>query len=606
MKWFLLLILLMSPLLTLPVAADSPAAALALHLEAKVNPAAAACDRPIARWSGRLILPRPDEREADGSVWIEIHNAPDYSLRGRRLRLRWDNSRPECQWFDQVRCDIRFDAERLKKAQAAHRVVPLRLAEWTRVSPLESLAGARTHDDMYVELENPRIQGSSLVIALEPVQIRGSRMALVQFVGPAQGNWRTVAHWNPASRSFDGPRETVAIPARTYREDEPDTPITSTVDIENSPLNEKGFYIYGVRPQGVFQVMALEPRSLLALEPDRVVAGRKDGKKYYTDEHLRNMTSGLTRRTLVIPRDGARENALPADYLQKAWSVGREGIVVHLFGGRKFDGKPGNLLDRIGLHTGHFSFGIARVVTCPITGEPRFDINYLQVYAHTASGIISGCQKWHAYMGDLLRGWMYAIPVSDTIVQVPEMWPHDIDSWHTIPMEGFRRAVERMMAVYRVGGGTGISDVRPDISCVQDSHYALYAALRMFYDTFSRSEALRSWIEHNGKDHPGVRRFLQLNHLVKSLERVITPLGIVRADWRKHYENPIGTREPNIAMKVIRSLLSARSMFPRKANDVLLKLACDRGYHMWTILTAQIGGRIPGLSPLPPTSPTAH
>ncbi|EKD81670.1 MAG: hypothetical protein ACD_39C01697G0004, partial [uncultured bacterium] len=46
--------------------------------------------REIAIWSGCLILPEKNQRESDGSVWIQLHASPDKKLRGKILRLRWD------------------------------------------------------------------------------------------------------------------------------------------------------------------------------------------------------------------------------------------------------------------------------------------------------------------------------------------------------------------------------------------------------------------------------------------------------------------------------------------------------------------------------------
>lgn len=61
---------------------------------------------------------------------------------------------------------------------------------------------------------------------------------------------------------------------------------------------------------------------------------------------------------------------------------------------------------------------------------------------------------------------------------------------------------------------------------------------------------------------------------------------------------------PNAVAAVLNTVLGAKTMFPRHANDEILNLAADRGHSMWNILTVQVGGSIPGLLPKAPTSPT--
>jgi predicted Abi (CAAX) family protease len=290
-----------------------------------------------------------------------------------------------------------------------------------------------------------------------------------------------------------------------------------------------------------------------------------------------------------------------AGYISKNWPAGTRSIVVHLFGWRKntITGESGS--QALGIVTGHFAFGVACVVIDPFTGEKRFDIEYKQVYAHNNSAIISGAHKWHSYMGDLKRGWMYTIPVSDTIIQLPELMPYDIGGWKIDPLKGFSRVTEMMTAVYRTGAGGGVAMVRPDISCVQDSHYALYAALMVFENSILGSPKAAEWIKNNPQNE-SVKRFNSLISLTRQLKDRTTILGIARKDWRAHFSNPLGTRDPGKAEQVIRALLSIKSVFPRDGNDNLLNLAADRGVRMWSILTAMSGGKVEGLWPITPTS----
>ncbi len=591
------------------------AAALFLFLSSAPQQALAvtniSCYKPIAPWTGRLILPAANARTEDGSVLFEIHNSPRPELIGKTVRLRWNLSKAEDAWFSRLRPDLNFDAAKVETAKKHSLLLPVRLSGWKKVSPLESLAGARAEDDVYAALKSPVFQNGSLYINEEPVQICGSHVALVKFSGAANGNFRSVTHYNPAARAFSGPSETVSIAPRTYIPGKKDI-VSSTVDIEKSNFNYNGgYYIYGIPRSGGFEVMALEPRGANSLAPSQYLGGKANAKKYISSKHFSEMSPGMRRSTLIMPETAApltyarNDGGDTADYIRKNWPIGTYSIVVHLFGWRKntLTGESG--AQAFGIVTGHFAFGIASVIIDPFTGEKRFDIEYKQVYAHNNTGIISGAHKWHSYMGSLKRGWMYTIPVSDTIIQLPELMPYDIAGWKIDPLKGFSRVTEMMMAVYRTGAGSGVSMVRPDISCVQDSHYALYASLMVFENGILGSPKAVEWIKNNpGSD--GVKRFNSLRNLVQQLKDRTTILGVARKDWRAHFSNPLGTRDPGKAEQVIRALLSIKSVFPRDGNDNLLNLATDRSARMWSILTAMSGGKIEGLWPITPTSLVNH
>jgi predicted Abi (CAAX) family protease len=85
-----------------------------------------------------------------------------------------------------------------------------------------------------------------------------------------------------------------------------------------------------------------------------------------------------------------------------------------------------------------------------------------------------------------------------------------------------------------------------------------------------------------------------------------TTFGLAQGNWRQFFKNPLGTRNPNAVASLLNALLSKRSVFPRKGHDNLLRFAAERGYPMWTVLTCQVGGTIPEITPLAPSSPTAR
>lgn len=560
--------------------------------------------KPTGEWTGRLILPPEALREPDGSVLFEVHNSPMPELIGKTLRLRWDLSKPENMWFMSVRPDVIFPPKRMEDGLKNGLVLPMRIGGLSRVSPLESLAGAHATDDIDVMLKNPSYNENSLFIDQEPVQICGSHRALVRFEGPAEGDHRTVVHYNPATGNFDGATEKIYIP-RMYSAGKANRITSTTVDIEKSPLNEFGWYIYGKPSKGVFYTEALEPREPLTLRPSTAIVGKVNAKHFFSKLLFKDLAAGTVKNTLLIPEEekifsGSEDIE---KYIDSCWPVGKPCLVIHLFGWRNDTAseKKGPSAP-FGLVTGHFAFGIATVTADPFTGEKRFDIEYRQIYAHNNSAIVSGTVKWHNYMGSLRRGWMYTIPVSDTMIQIPELEPYDINGWKINPYRGLSRLLEIMAATYRTGGGSGIASVSPAISCVQDSHYALYGALMTFEKTIGGARQTIEWLSTKDALDPEVIRFMSLGMLVKDVKDRITILGLSRNDWKKNFDNPLGTRDPNIAETAVRTLLSLKSVFPRDGNDNLIFMAANRKCRVWSILTTMCGGKADGLTPVAPNS----
>lgn len=548
--------------------------------------------QPIGAWTGQLLPPSPDRRDPSGGVPFRVENSPMPELIGKIIWLRWNMAMPWDQWFQTLKFDVAIDPARLKKAREAGLNPPDSINGWKAVSPLESLACARP-GEMTVLLKNPEFQGDVLLINEEPVQICGEEMGLVRFIVPGDGDTYAAVHFDQGTGDFTGPTETVWMPRTHFSRS--NTPIarSSTVEIEKSSLNRDGWYIYGRREQGVFKVEALEPRAMMRLTADRTVNGREPVKEYISHEHFADLAYGMTRVTELVPdRD-------------HDWREGDKGLLIHLFGWRSHpDEKPGAGIP--GVITGHFAFGIAEVSRCPLSGEPRWDLEYRQAYAHNREGIVAGSMKWHCYSGSLNRGWMYTIPISDTIVHIPELEPYDFNGWEVQPWKGLNRQLEKMQAVYRTGAGSGISSVKPDLSCVQDSHCALYSALRTFEETIAKTGKVKEWLTAMGPESDEAKRYLRLLLLVRKVKHLITAFGIAQGNWREFFRNPLGTRDPNAVESLVNALLSKNSVFPRKGNDNLLHIAAEMGYPCWSILTSQIGGVIPNLTPQAPTSTTVR
>ncbi len=548
--------------------------------------------QPIAQWSGQLIHPSINRRDPAGGVPFKIEQSPDRTMIGKTVWLRWDTTQPWNQWFNKRRYDVNIDAKRLAKAIKGGLNAPVAIDGWTKVSPLESLSGGRP-GDMTVMLRNPRWDGSVLYIEEEPVQICGNSMALVRFLDILGDERRVVVHFNPKLGDFSGPKDVIKIPATFFSRANTPVARSSTAGIEKSPLNQDGWYIYGRHENGTFAAEAIEPRAAFLLKADHAVEGSGEVKNYISHEHFDDLQPGLLRRTEMIPGE------------LSGWDEGDKGLLVHLFGWREHPDEDGPS-KVLGLVTGHFSLGTAQVIRCPLSNDLRWDLEYSQIYAHNREGLVSGTMKWHNYCGSLRRGWMYTIPISDTIIKIPELEPYDFDGWKVQPWKGFNRQFEQMQSLYRVGAGGGISSVKQDVSCVQDSHAALYSALRTFEETIAKTGKVKEWLQGKGSDGEETKRYLRMLLLVREVKRNITTFGIPQTNWREFFEKPLGTRDPNVVVSLINLILSKRSIFPRKGNDNLLKMAADMGYPMWNILTCQIGGEIPKLVPLAPTSPTTR
>lgn len=555
---------------------------------------------PTARWSGRLILPDEAARDARDAVWFEVSQAPEPELIGQRVKLTWDLEQVAAR-VERVRVDVKF-SEAAAQSEAQGNVHPRRLDGWRAVGPLESLAGAHAQDDVLVALDEPQLVEGELRIRRAPVMISGHQKALVQLIGPveASSDDETVAykvrHFK-RGEGFSGPEEIIAL-KRPATPEQGRAPRASLDGIEAHPLNAQGWYVYGDRDaQGVFVANALEPRGLMLLEADAQVSGLERSVSFVDKENFSKqaLAKGSFTRTSLSPSE-----AVPVD--ASSLKLGERFVVVHLFGGVSDQGEE--LFNLI--VTGHFAFGVAQVVEDVITGEPRFEVEYSQVYAHNREGIVSGRMQWHHYMGDLSRGWMYLRPVSDVLLRMDFVSQgYDFTRSPLLPLDGFLAELEVMTDRYRVGDGTGASIVTPATSCVQDSSRALFVALMKLERFLAEDGAASQWLMQN-EGSAQAQRFERLISLADYLEEFLTPVGITREDWLSS-EGGVAVVEacPDAKLgQLACGLTSYNTMFPRHAHDEFIKAALTQGAQAWVLRTNQIGGVIKGYDPLAPTSPT--
>jgi len=523
--------------------------------------------RPHAAWMGRLILPPAQERQQRPGdwVWIELEQAPpaQAALIGQRLRLGWQQ-RPELQELVQrVSTDIQL-SPRAQAAAAAGLVVPTRLDGGRSIGPLQSLAGARPDDDVHVRLEavqlSPGQAGPELRLATPPVLSSGPWMARVRLLGRADGpDLFRVRHWSPAqggrAAGFHGPEEVVRIPSQPA-DRQGRSPFRSE-GLAEAAVGRAGWTLYGSRgADGRVTVQAIEPVALMQLQADHRSRGLNAALRHIARE---SWGASATRRGRF-----SRSELVPAGP-GAAWSIGDSALLIHSFGG--IGGRRGEPLHGFTV-PGHFAFGQARVEADPFSGEPRFQLIYHQIYANNPRGIVAASQDWSAYSGDLQRGWLATRPISDVLVKMP-----------AAAIAPLALQTEVLMARYRSGDGGGVALVSPATSCVQDSSQALWIALQQQRD-------------------PG--------SLARAIEQQLRPFGAVRPDWRANaavLQAGPGTTGGSFQSDrgPLATLLSWRSLLPRRAHDTLAAVLLQHGHPLWILRSNQLPGNDPNLEPLPPT-----
>ncbi len=586
----------------------------------KPLPSAAAL-RPNGEWSGRLILPSEQDYATDPGdwAWFEVWHggagAPD--LVGQTIKLTWKPTEGNDRYVKTVTQDITF-SQQAENFLANGNLVPVRLNGRKQVGPMQSLAGARPKDDVTVRLVEAELttQGGQPVLqtGLEPIQITGHEYGLVKLLGPdpnitmplptecpapapCPSEFFQVQFYDTASQAFTGPTGTVRIPQQPMAKGE--RFFSNLQDLENSPAGEAGWYIYGARDaSGVFTVQSLKPRALFQLQPDQVVIGLEPGLQYIDRQNWRDTPrrKGTLQRVLVSPNGGS------SDAARARWQEGDYALVIHLFGGIGGENKE---FAPAGTVTGHFAYGLARVVREPIANELQFDIQYQQVYAHNSGGIVSGTHDWADYMGDMQRGWLGLRPVSDVLVKLDSFITPFRFGDTTISL--FRELLiqtQVMAARYRTGDGTGVAGVTPATSCVQDSNQALFIAMQQVRRQIETNPAVVEWIREHPDSATAVRA-RQFVALGQDLEALLTPYGVIRPDWQNNAETlagiaPAGTFSNNKGL--FSGALSWQTMMPRWGHDAVARTFLRHGAQLWFLRSNMLGGNDPRIEPIPPTT----
>ena len=554
--------------------------------------------RPLAVWMGRLILPTLEERDTVEGAWFELHHAgAEYQhLVGQIVYLRWSHLPDVMSRVWSAARDV-YLSEAAEQSLAEGLVHPTRLDRWRLVTSLESLAGARPNDDVIVMLREPvkvvespeENEPASLYINREPVQITGRYYALVKFLEPVQagGDLYRVAHFNRATRQFDGPDEVVQLPEtiidtdKLYR--------STSQGIEQDPLNEAGWYISGAKDaEGTFVVQSLAPRALLNLQPNQVIAGQEAAINYVKKLAWQDTPDRKGQiSTVLLTAEGDEQTALDG------WREGNQALLVNTYGGigegREPYPYPG------GYYFGHFSYGRAEVIREPLADELSLDIEYFQVFSSNGDGLIPGVLHWSRYIGDRQFGFLGYRPVCDILLKL---------DCFTAPFEFAHRSVsaldrmsvflEFLLHLYRIGGGTGGVYFGVANNCTQDSNQALYAAVRDLDVSFKEHPLVQDMLTRHPEEADRFERLLALGH---RLRHTLLPLGTVRADWRYNFQLFEVSLNERPWMNILRALLSWRAMTPHWASNAVARVFLEHGATAWVLRTNQVGNYDPEMAP---------
>ena len=418
-------------------------------------------------------------------------------------------------------------------------------------------------------------------------------MKIQEFVGD---DLFRVSHYNRNSQEFDAMEEIVYIPSVVV--DRNGFAPSINEDLENSPVNAKGWYIYGAKNAvGKFVVQAIAPRALFSVQPQIIISGKKATLDYINYKYWQKEVApkGNIANIFLDPTEKLEESEISDAPI---WQEGERAIFMHVYGG--IGGKKPEL-SPLGIFFGHFAFGIAKVVREPLTNELRFNLEYRQIYTHNCDGIISGTLSWARYMGDRQWGWLGVRPTSEIIIKFKPMTEdYDFNGVKFSPLNYIVQELDVMAARYRTGDGRGTTSVSPINSCVQDSSQALYTALNRMVAQLKSNPLIMKWLRENPDDEQ-TQRFKQLTNLVKTLENHLTPLGKARTDWR--YEaTTLGGFPVETPMETLWQLAKSwRSLLPRFTNDQLAMIFLQFGASLSILRTNQVGGFNSSIEGIVPT-----
>lgn len=90
--------------------------------------------------------------------------------------------------------------------------------------------------------------------------------------------------------------------------------------------------------------------------------------------------------------------------------------------------------------------------------------------------------------------------------------------------------------------------------------------------------------------------------LGKKLEQNLTPLGVVRSDWKQNAETLAGVGDGFVQdNQLLDGILSWRTIMPRRGQDIIADVLLDKGAKLWVVQTFQVPGGDGSIFPVAPT-----
>ena len=445
---------------------------------------------PTATWSGRMILPKTEQRRDDGRVFLQVLHTPN------------DQPAPpvgsivELVWSEADRLEVQNS---LQWSQASERsrqrgdILPERLLGWKNITPLESLVGARRQDDLVVALEGVHWDGQRMVTTQQPTEICGPEKMLATL--------EDVQASQLLARDPMGQSVIVDYHARPER-------------LAMNRLQGQQVWLYGQSQEnGHFLAQGLLPAALLDPRPDQTYQG--------LDECRRAL------RTRVWAGVEDRMNEIRTVHLnpsasQKDFPSSGPYLALHTYGG--YQGPGGDPTLPLGIVGGHFAYGSAD------QHEGHLETHYHQVYGQNPDQVLSATQSQDAYLGNFERGWLFNRPVADMLISHPALQrTYQLGGKLTFQFfEAYREELQRMQARYRVGDGDGVAEINSATNCSQDSASALYAVAERILELDSKVAV------YPGEDQSS--DFRCLVDMARGLRKIYLPWGKAPERWKDNRE----------------------------------------------------------------------
>ncbi|MEQ9483809.1 hypothetical protein [Coleofasciculus sp. F4-SAH-05] len=118
---------------------------------------------------------------------------------------------------------------------------------------------------------------------------------------------------------------------------------------------------------------------------------------------------------------------------------------------------------------------------------------------------------------------------------------------------------------------------------------------------YGATPQIQAWLQQH-PNHPQTQRFQALVALGKELEQNLTPLGVVRSDWKQNAETLAGVGDRLIQDNdLFAGILSWRTIMPRRGQDIIADLLLDKKAKLWVLQSFQVPGGEESIFPVAPT-----